>query len=281
MNRIRNLPFAVLVTLIGTLTIIGCGDDSTTDPDGASGKIVVRMTDAPFPIDLVAEANVAIDRIELRHTDSIDGNPYIVVMDHDTTLNLMELRNGLTATLAELEVPVGSYDLVRVIVGDATIKLTDGREFDMKVPSGDQTGIKVFVAPDIMVGSGLTTELLLDFDLSKSFVVKGNPKTPAGINGFNFKPVIRAANVSTAGRVEGRIVDSASVGMENVHVVLKRDTLIYEAYTNANGSFAFIGVPAGTYSLEVMMEGYQTVTIPNLVVTAGNRTTRDATLIRM
>ena len=43
----------------------------------------------------------------------------------------------------------------------------------MKVPSGEQTGIKVFIDPGIHVEGGISAELLLDFDLSKSFVMRG------------------------------------------------------------------------------------------------------------
>lgn len=271
------LRFALPI-IIGTTVLVGCGDSS--GPDGDTGTLKVVMTDAPFPIDMVAEANVSIERIEMRSKDTADGEDFITLTDIDTTLNLVDLRNGLTATLAEIEVPVGEYDLVRVIIGDATIKLVDGREFELKVPSGQTSGIKVFVSPMIDVEGGLTTELLLDFDLSSSFVVQGNPSTPAGINGFNFKPVIRAVNVSTAGRVEGTVTDTLDQPIENVYIALKGDEVdeIYEAYTEADGDYALLGVPAGTYTLEIAMEGYQTVTLTGVVITAANKTEKDVEL---
>lgn len=49
----------------------------------------------------------------------------------------------------------------------------------------------------------------------KSIVLKDNMFTPAGIKGFNCKPVLRAVNKTTTGSVEGLVTDTASVLLEN------------------------------------------------------------------
>ncbi len=228
---------------------------------------------------MVSEANVSIDRIEMRLKGSEEESDFIVLTDVDTVLNLVDLQNGVVATLAEIEVPAGDYDEVRVITGDAEIILTDGRSFDLKIPSGSQSGIKIKVTPGIVVEGGLTTELLLDFDLSKSFVVKGDPSRVDGINGFNFKPVIRAINSSTAGRVSGTIIRATDdAPLENVYLVLTPDEsteTTYEAYTAADGTYTFLGVPAGDYSLTASIEGYEDGEYVGIEVIAGNRTTAD------
>ena len=178
--------------------IVGCGDDSVTD--GEVGTLVVRLTDAPFPIDFVNEANVTINKIELR--ESADGDDPFLTLIEDAQLqfNLLDLQNDVTANLVQIDIEVGSYNLVRLFVTEPNVVLKDETNFDLTVPSGAQTGIKIFIEPAIEVVGGLTSELLLDFDVSKSFVVQGNPNTPAGISGFIFTPV-RAVNMSTAGRI--------------------------------------------------------------------------------
>lgn len=274
-NGIMASALAMLIAVFA----VGCGDSAS--PGEGNGTIRVVMTDAPFPIGMVAEANVSIERIEMREKGSDDDADFIVLTDVDTVLNLIDLQNGLTATLAELEVPAGDYDEVRVITGDAEIILVDSNSFDLKVPSGSETGIKVKVSPVITVEEGLTTELLLDFDLSKSFVVKGNPSTPAGINGFNFKPVIRAVNVSTAGRVQGSVVvDANDSALANVYIVLDANESeeMYEAYTDENGDYVLLGVPVGTYTLTATLEGYQTAEQTGVTVVAGNSTTANLEL---
>ncbi|MEJ2585775.1 MAG: DUF4382 domain-containing protein, partial [Robiginitalea sp.] len=53
----------------------GCAEDSgDRNPDGM-GRLTVRLTDAPFPYDQVAEANVTIFKVELRKAsdDEYDG----------------------------------------------------------------------------------------------------------------------------------------------------------------------------------------------------------------
>ena len=89
------------------------------------------------------------------------------------------MRNGVTAELAAELVPAGEYDLLRLIVSGAIITLTDETTFDVKIPSGAQTGIKIFLDPPIAVGGGLASEVLLDFDVIQSFVVQGKRDTPA------------------------------------------------------------------------------------------------------
>lgn len=270
----RKEIMAMTMALLIAFVAIGCGDSA--GPGEGNGTIRVVMTDAPFPIGMVAEANVSIERIEMRMKGSDDEADFIVLTDVDTVLNLIDLQNGLTATLAELEVPAGEYDEVRVITGDAEIVLIDSNAFDLKVPSGSQSGIKVKVTPVITVTEGLTTELLLDFDLSKSFVVRGNPSTPAGINGFNFKPVIRAVNVSTAGRVKGNVIAAANdSALGGVYIVLDADESeeMYEAYTDENGNYVLLGVPVGLYTLHATLEGYETAEQGGVEVVAGNSTT--------
>ena len=177
--------------LILSITIFTNCERVTTDTTGDSGMLVVKVTDSPFPIEQVVRADVHIVKIDIRSKmiDGGDSTSFITLMEGDTVFNLLELRNGVTSDFPQLELPVGSYDLVRVYTSEAEIELADGQVFNMKVPSGPQTGIKIFIRPMIDIVGGLSSELLLDFDLTKSFVVQGNPRTPAGIKGFHFNKV--------------------------------------------------------------------------------------------
>jgi hypothetical protein len=157
-------------------------------------------------------------------------------------------------------------------VDQAGIKVKDGETYNLKVPSGAQTGIKVFISPYLKVEGGLTSELLLDFNLEKSFVLKGNMDTPAGIKGFNFKPVIRAVNISTAGRIEGIVTDTSNVQLENAHVWIEQDSVVASAFTDSLGYYAIIGIPAGIYSLYATGESFDTVAYHGIEVVAANLT---------
>jgi len=230
----------------------------------------------------VQEANVTITHIEARRAlDSAEAdstNPFIELSNETETYNLLELRNGVTETLVDMEVPTGEYDLIRLYVDEASLTLNNGDSYSVKVPSGKQTGIKVFIEPAIQVQGGLTSDLLLDFDISKSFIMKGNMNTPAGIKGFNFKPVIRAVNQTTAGQILGLVTDTSETPLNEAAVWIKKDTVISTTYSDTTGEYTILGVPEGSYDLYAAKEGYDTLQVNNVAVTPGNVTTRDLTL---
>jgi hypothetical protein len=257
----------VAATLVTIFT--GCNKDNS------KGHIIVKVTDAPFPVNLIESATVTITKVEIRKAGDwvSDESPFSVVWEGSETFNLLDLRNGVVEELFDLEIPAGVYDLIRLYVDEAGLKVKDGEYYSVKVPSGQQTGIKIFIDPGLIVEGGLAAELLLDFDLSNSFVMQGNIDSPAGIKGFNFKPVIRAVNNSTAGRIAGLVTDKDNVIISEVSVIVKQDDIeIASGITDASGIYAVIGLPSGTYSLVASKDDYETVTIDNVKVVAGNKT---------
>jgi len=241
------------------------------------GTLVLKLTDAPFPIDTIESAMVTITKVEVRKKSEGEelGYPYITVLEDSREFNLLDLRNGITAELAEIDIEPGNYDLIRLYVDQASISIKQSETYDLKVPSGSQTGIKVFIKPDLHVEGGLTSEVILDFDVEKSFVLQGNMNSPAGIKGFHFKPVIRAVNETTAGSVEGVVVDADDVVMETVSVWIEQDTVITSTLTGAEGYYSMIGIPAGVYSMSAAMEDFDTLTVENIEIVEGNLTVQN------
>lgn len=279
-RSMKHLKFRTLIVLalIFTGMMMSCEEGFRTD--SSTGTLKIHMTDAPFPTDMVAEANVTINKIEIREVVEEDSiNPYIVLSEEEMSFNLLELTNGVSANLVDIEIDTGAYDLVRLYVAEASIMLKDSTVYDLKIPSGAQTGIKVFIDPAVEVAGGLTAELMLDFNVSKSFVVQGNPNTPAGIKGFIFKPVIKASNMTTAGRITGMVMDTSDVAIEGAEVaVIAADTVYTTSFTDSTGMYAVIGVDAGTYIVEFAKEGYLGVTVDDVEVLAGSATYVDAVL---
>jgi len=270
MKKVKTGAFLFLAG-IAALTFYGCGDKSNND---AMGTLKLTVTDAPFPIEYIEEANLTVTKIELRMASDTADSVFKVVMEDTVSFNLVDLRNGLTQDLSEVDIEPGTYDLVRVFVTDASLTLTDGRTFDLKVPSGSSSGIKVFINPAIEVTGGLTSELLLDFNLDKSFVLKGSMDTPAGIKGFSFKPVIRAVNNSTAGTVQGIVSDTTGYLVPGATVRVMGDTVVSSTLTDSTGFYAIPGILAGNWTVGVTADGYQEVS-EEVSVTAANRITVD------
>jgi len=290
--------FSLLMAM--ALIIMSCSDGEGSGSAEGTGTLSVQLTDAPFPYELVAEANVTIYKVEARQVDNDDDSdddmnddssddtddssdddnyPFITLMEDEIDVNLLELTNGLTQQLAEIDVPAGSYDLIRVYVKGVNVVLTDGTVYDLKVPSGDASGIKVFVDPAITVTSGLSSDLLLDFDVSKSFVAKGNLNTPAGLNGFNFKPVIKASNLSTAGTLSGNVStveEEVAVALEGAQIsVFAADTLNTTSFSDVDGNYAILGLEAGMYEVVAELDGYLVSDTLDVQIDAANITTQD------
>lgn len=182
----RTLRPVLTLVLVAAFGLSACDALIGSEGDGTA-RLSVRMIDAPFPFDLVDSANVTITRVDV-HSETAGS---FTVSSDTQSFNLLDLREGVSALLGEVEIDAGTYDQVRLEVEDASIVLTDGTTFDMKVPS---ERIKVLLN-DLEVGDGEDVTLTIDFDVSKSFVVQGNPVTPAGIQGFLFKPTVVPAGI--------------------------------------------------------------------------------------
>lgn len=290
MKFMKSNILAITIITLSTL-MMSCSDDNEVASD--YGKLSVKLTDAPFPHDLVAEANVTIFKVDARYKGDInlddemidststtvetDGdNPFIVLMEEEVQVNLLELTNGVTKNLADIDVPVGTYDLIRVYVEGINVVLKDGTTYDLKVPSGSQSGIKIFIKPGLNVSGGLTSDLLLDFDVSRSFVAKGGTQN---ITGFNFKPVIKASNMSTAGTLAGIVTElqeETLLGVEGAQIaVFVADTLNTTTFSDVDGSYMLMGLDAGSYTVEVEKEGYIMQTADNVQIDAANKTVLD------
>jgi hypothetical protein len=274
----KSLKLFLVSMSVALLSFWSCSDGSS---GSGAGTLSIKMTDAPFPHNMVSAANVTIFKIDARKksddAESETSAEFITLSETETTLNLLELSNGITATLANTEVPQGSYDLIRLFVSEASIELSDGTMHTVKVPSGSQTGIKVFVKPSILIASGLSADLLLDFDVSSSFVLNGNLSMPSGVTGFIFKPTIKASNISTSGTLSGTVSELASdpvTFLEGVEIsVYASDTLNTTTFTDLNGAYTVLGLYVGSYKVEAQLEGFISKEVEDVTIVAGNKST--------
>jgi hypothetical protein len=283
---VKFLGCAALVFLAAAI-ITSCQDNDKDDLGlNSKGKatVIFKITDAPFPASQVEEAYITVDWIKLlkegmeevyneEETESEEASFVLVELEEPATFNLLELRNGLTEVLAEMELPVGTYTEVRLHVIDAGVLLKDGKEFLLKVPSGDASGLKLKMEPVLTLTEGEVVEVLFDFDISRSFVMKGSINN---ILGFSFKPVVRAVAhvVTETGEVSGTVTDADGNAIEEVTVaLLKGEEEVTTAITSEEGFYAMIGILPGTYTLK-LVAGEVTEEI-EVTVEAGKVTTKN------
>jgi hypothetical protein len=98
----------------------------------------------------------------------------------DTTVNLLNLQNGITEVIAQDEVPEGVLQEVRFILASDNTVVVDGISHELQTPSAESSGLKV------KIGKALNQTLntfTLDFDAALSV------KEEAG--NYKLDPVIR------------------------------------------------------------------------------------------
>jgi hypothetical protein len=281
--RWRIIPLTAALLAAGPL---GCDRDPAAV--GKNATIRVLLTDAPS--DYIGSALVDIGQVQMIP----GGTEGPITLSEDGTdglVDLMDLRDAATTLLAEGIVEPGTYHQLRLIVEKARVVLAgegedqylfpDGRpDQDMKVPSGAQTGIKLNLRPadpgqdgDVEDGDGGIeivpgeTVLILDFDVSRSFVLQGNPETPAGIKSVHFKPTLRVIVRDGSGSISGTVSTAlAGVSVEGLTVTAtpEEDTYFGEyqtqsahTLTGADGKYKIPFLVPGSYTVSVTPpEGY-------------------------
>lgn len=282
------MMFLAITLLFATSS---CTNENDSDGMGGKGTLTLKLTDAPFPLSLVDKALLKIDKIEIRSTATIsstttesgsESNFIVLYEGAGMEYDLLDLQNGITSDLLSMDIPEGTYDFIRMHIAGSKVVLTDGTSFDMKVPSGSSSGLKVKVSPALIIESGVDSEVVLDFDVSKSFVVQGNVKSVKGIKGFLFKPVIRAVCQKYSGILSGKIMDNAMVPLAEAHVQIYRaDTVYTSALTDVEGNYAMIGLPSGDYKLVCDKESYVSLTVTPVNVDPRETTYVDISLAKV
>lgn len=258
--------------------LYGCnGWFGNEDAGEKSAKVTVGLTDAPFPHDAVEQVNISVDWIKFKlaedgeddsqETDDSGGsddNSEYIKLEVNQTFNLLELGNGKTEILGEVEIPAGEYREIRMHVTSAKIKLKDvAEEMDIKIPSGSSSGLKIKLTPNLLITEGEEYQIILDFDVSRSFLSKGKGKD-GKITGFMFKPVIRATNVANSGSLSGTVKEKEKENsmIKNAHIYVLspadvKDT-IATGKTDKDGFYKIIGIPAGQYNVNCEKEEFAT-----------------------
>jgi hypothetical protein len=199
------------------------------------------------------------------------------------TVNLLDLVNGVREDLGIAVLGVGTYTQMRLTIGnkpDDSLNIFSQHHphanyvidqsdtpnvYELKVPSGSQTGFKVVAGFEINAKD--TTELILDFDANRSVIEAGNSgqwllkptvkiKYPDDPEEFS----IISGNVSkspptTDPAVKGALVSAQMFSGGDNNAIKTDDVLTIEASTVTNDSGDYkLFVRPGTYNLVVSVK---------------------------
>ncbi len=270
MKGLRFWLFIVLSLFIPALALLsGCGS-SSTDGGGGTGTVSLHLTDAT--INGVKAVYVTIEEVSV-HKD--EGGTWKVIAEPNRTYNLLEVVNGVRKELGIAVLETGHYTQLRMKLreqpdggintlseshpyGNYVMDNSDQYQ-ELKIPSGYQTGVKVVCGFDI--NENQTTELILDFDASRSIVEAGSSEN------LLLKPTIKVFELDEYSVISGTVTDGEN-GLQGVLVSAQifdpdpptgdpKDRVIVQATTTTDTSGSYvIFVAPGTYSIVAYKDNY-------------------------
>lgn len=239
--------FLFILLTISLVFIVGC--DSNNNEGTETGQIIIRAFDAPFQGNV---EHIFLNIIEVSvhksvsESESDTSGDWIVLSDADTTIDFLELVNGEMAMLVQTELEAGHYTQQRLLLGDSSAIVVDGNTYNLKVPSGSQSGVKFnlafSIAPDEIV------EFYLDFDAERSIHKYANDDR------YILQPTFRVFKSQSSGTIAGTVTDTSGSGIQNISVYAVAGDDSITTLTSESGAYMLI-LLAGTYDISARSYG--------------------------
>jgi Domain of unknown function (DUF4382) len=251
-----------------------CSGDETNST--STGELSLLLTDASTEDYKAVYVTIKEVRVHPGTETEEENGSWEVVAEPGETFNLLELVNGAIEELGIRDLGEGHYTQLRMILDNTSddgtnlkgenhpfanyiITQSDSYE-ELKVPSGFQSGIKIVHGFDI--AENQLTELILDFDISKSVVKAGNSGK------WILKPTIKVIDTLVAASVSGIISDIDANAVQNATVRAQahdpsaeniNDQIISLSQTiSEEDGYYFMYLRPGTYKIIVYKNGYLT-----------------------
>ena len=202
---------AALSTILLSLAACGGNDGQGEQLSFAqTGNINLSITDAP--VDMAEAVTITFDKVTIKPAD---GSPKDIQDLEINTINLLDYTGGKSELLIDTinddpdrsPLPAGEYKWMRFHVVEASITV-DGLEYELEVPSGDTSGLKLNTAFTIPADG--VSYYTIDFDLRHSVIGPFTKNGSSGETYYKLKPVLRLVENTAVGTVSGT-VDSTLV----------------------------------------------------------------------
>ena len=233
---------------LATVALLGLASCSKSNDAANTSKLEVRLIDAPGDFQRVV---LDVRQIEVHLKD--EGNPdgWKMLNFSPQAINVLDYVNGHSALLVSDDFAPGDLKEIRLILGpDSYVVGRDGQQYDLKTPSGQTSGVKLKLEKATLKQRE-TFQLLLDFDVAKSIVERGNWK-PGNDKKERYllKPVIRVVAQDLHGGISGTVSPAAARPqiLAIRSSILGPDTVSTSA--DVSGAYQIGGLPAGTYRIE-------------------------------
>lgn len=197
----RAINWALMLAMAAGLAACSSGGDGGS----GTGTLNVQVTDAP--VDGVEKIVVKVDGITLKPKQG--AQTYHEAYEKEP-IDLLTLYDGESAMLLSEEVEAGEYNWMKLEVtaecndGDMDSYVMDDMQnmYDLRVPSGDTSGLKL--GNHFTVVQGSSTTLMIDWNTRFGLTAPG----PDGC--YKLKPSLRVVDMTLHGSISGT-VDTALI----------------------------------------------------------------------
>ncbi|TVT41328.1 DUF4382 domain-containing protein [Hymenobacter setariae] len=272
---------------LASAALLGLASCSKNSSESAgSAKLEVRLTDTPGNFSAVV---LDVQQVEVHLKDENDPSGWQTLAFTPQAVNVLDYVNGKSALLVNTDFAPGDLKEIRLILGpNSYVVGTDNQRYDLKTPSGQTSGVKLKL-DKVTLQANATYQLLLDFDVAKSIVERGNWR--AGNDKkerYLLKPVIRLV----AQNLQGGLSGTANPAAARPQVLAIRSTILgpdtVSTFADASGAFQLRGLAAGTYQVQFFptttapagQSAYKNVGVPNITVTTNQVTSLGVTQLQ-
>jgi len=242
---------------------------------GGNERGTLNLSLADLSTDQFLAIYVTIGKVQVhKATSPDDGSGWQTILTPHKTYNLLQLVNGVFASLGSATLDAGSYDQLRLlldnrpddslnILGDPHGSLANyfidqsGNAVALKVSSGFKTGIKIVGGFDIAAFQA--TELILDFNAARSVVMAGRSGQ------WLLKPTVKILE-TLDNLIYGRVTQQGLYGEYPIPGSLVSaqlysdadDSIIVQGATptDADGMYKMF-LPPDTYNVVAVADGFE------------------------
>ena len=269
--RFLNVAAVASAALLSACGGGGGGGGGGGTPVTDAGSIKVALTDAAACG--YNQINVTVQKVRFNASaTAADGDAgwWEVVLSPAQKVNLLTLTNGAVLELGQVQVPVGTYQQLALVL-DASTPLANsvvpivGTETALGMPATPQSIVKIPVS--ITVTKDQVSDYVIDFDACNSVLrlgASGNYSLSARLS------VIQRLS-ATGQRVTGFV--ATTLDPVTTRVSVQQNGTIFKATNpDSTGHFILYPVPVGTYDLVVGALGAVPAVVTGVPVTAAAST---------
>ncbi len=187
-------PLTLAIMASTAVGLAGCFSGSSSSE--STGSLSLDVTDAP--VDSLDKVQVSFTGVTLKPRD---GDRVEIELEDEITVDMLELQEGNAANLfSDEEVPAGEYNWILLELNQDNMFVVEsdtGGEVDLRVPSGDQQGLRL--VSGFTVPQGGEANFTIDFDLRAAIT------DPQGQDVYFLRPALRLVDNTEVGAIAGTV----------------------------------------------------------------------------